>query len=252
MIDATPLKGKVALVTGGSRGIGKAISMRLADMGAKVCINFFKNRNAAEETLEEVKSKGGDALLLRANVGSQKSLNKMFDNIKNTIGTLDIFISNAALGRIGHIKDIDDEAWNFAMDTNAKALLFGAQKAAEIMTNGGNIVALGSLGVHRYIPGYSSIATSKAAIEVLVKYLAIEYHDKKINCNCVSGGLINTEALKGFPNYQEIHDEAVRRTLDGCVGQPDDLAGVVCFLCTPEAKWITGQTIVADGGYSIL
>ncbi|MBD3168106.1 MAG: SDR family oxidoreductase [candidate division Zixibacteria bacterium] len=252
MISNKPLDGKVALVTGGSRGIGKAVSLRLADMGAQVCVNFFKTRSAAEETLQEVKERGSDGTLIRCNVGNHKTLDRMFDTIKEKYGKLDIFISNAALGRVGDIHKVDDEMWNLAMDVNAKAFLYGAQKAADLMMEGGNIVALSSLGSHRYIPGYSSIGISKATIECLVRYMAVEYHPKKINCNAVSGGFIDTDALKGLPNYEPIYKEAIKRTPSGRLGKPEDIAAVVCFLCTPDSRWVTGQTIIVDGGFSIV
>jgi enoyl-[acyl-carrier protein] reductase III len=252
MYSAKPLEGKIALVTGGTRGIGRAISLRLAEMGAQICINFFKTRSAAEETLEEVRKIGSDGMTVRCNVGNHPTLHKMFDSIKQKYGKLDIFVSNAALGMIGDIQDVDDKMWDMAMDVNAKAFLYGSQRASELMFDGGNIVALTSLGSNRYIPGYSSIGVSKATIECLVRYFAVEYHPKKINCNAVSGGFIDTDSLKFFPTYETIRNEAIRRTPSGRLGTPDDVAAVVAFLCTPDARWVTGQTIIADGGYSIL
>ena len=191
-------------------------------------------------------------MLIRCNVGNHRTLHKMFDTVREKYGILDIFISNAAMGRIGDIHQVDDEMWDLAMNVNAKAFLYGAQRASELMSEGGNIVALTSSGSHRYIPGYSSIGVSKAAIECLVKYLAVEYHPQKINCNAVSPGFIDTDALKGFPNYESIREEVLRRTPSGKLGTPEDAAAVVCFLCTPEARWVTGQTIIVDGGYSLI
>ncbi len=252
MSECKPLEGKIAFITGGSRGIGKAIVFKLMRMGAFVCINFFKNRGPAEETLKEVKKAGGDGLLLRGNVGNVSSIAKMFDTINEKFGRLDIFISNAALGRVADIDAIDEKSWDLSMDVNAKALLYGAQKAAGLMTDGGRIIAISSIGSHRYIPGYASIGVSKASIECLVKYIAVEYNSKKINCNAVSGGFIDTDALKGFPNYKEIKREVLERTPAKRLGKPEDIAGVVGFLCTPESEWITGQTIVVDGGFTLI
>lgn len=246
------LEGKTALVTGGTRGIGRAVTLRLAAMGATVCVNYFKTRSAADEIIAEIEKIGGQAVTIRCNVGNHGMLEKMFATIKEKYGKLDIFISNAALGKTGAISEIDDSSWDLAMDVNAKAFLYGTQLASELMTDGGRIVALTSLGSRFYIPGYSSIGISKAAIECLVKYIAVEYSEKRINCNAVAGGFIDTDALKGFPGYEQIKADVIRRTPSHRLGTPDEIAAVVCFLCTPDAGWITGQTIVVDGGFSLV
>ena len=246
-----PFEGKIALVTGGTRGIGRAVTLRLAEMGATVIINFFENRTAAEDTMEEVRKRGSDGMLFRANVGNHQQLHKMFDAIEEKYGILHIFISNAALGIPGEIDEVDDKIWDLAMDVNAKAFLYGSQRASKLMREGGSIVTLSSLGAQSYFPGYSSIGVSKAALETLVRYIAVEYSRKNITCNVVSGGMIDTDALKKFPAmYKTLHDETMRKTPMGRLGTPEDVAGVVCFLCTPDAKFVTGQTLIVDGGYS--
>ncbi len=251
-MEPKALSGKIALITGGSRGIGRAISLKLADMGATVCINFLKSRDSAEKTLQQVQEKSSESILIRGNVGKRENIEKIFKTIEEQFGKLDIFISNAALGVFGSVEDIDEKAWNLAMDVNAKSLLYGAQRAADLMAGGGKIIALTSMGSTRYVPNYASIAASKAAIETLVKYIAVEYNSKGITCNAVSGGFVQTDALKGFPNYDEIYQEAIRRTPSGRIASPDDIAGVVSLLCTAESDWITGQTIVADGGFTLI
>lgn len=251
-MEPKTLSGKIALITGGSRGIGRAISLKLADMGATVCINFLKSRDSAEKTLQQVQEKSSESILIRGNVGKRENIEKIFKTIEEQFGKLDIFISNAALGVFGSVEDIDEKAWNLAMDVNAKSLLYGAQRAADLMAGGGKIIALTSMGSTRYVPNYASIAASKAAIETLVKYIAVEYNSKGITCNAVSGGFVQTDALKGFPNYDEIYQEAIRRTPSGRIASPDDIAAVVSLLCTAESDWITGQTIVADGGFTLI
>ncbi|MBD3232238.1 MAG: SDR family oxidoreductase [candidate division Zixibacteria bacterium] len=252
ILESKPLNGKIALVTGGSRGIGRAISLKLADMGATVCINFLKSRDSAEDTLQKVHEKSSESILIRGNVGNRKNIEKIFKTIEEKFGKLDLFISNAALGVFADVKDVDEKAWNLAMDVNAKSLLYGAQKAADLMTDGGKIIALTSMGTTRYVPGYASIATSKAAIETLVKYIAIEYNSMGITCNAVSGGFVETDSLKAFPDYEDIYREAIRRTPSEKIASPDDIAGVVSLLCLPESGWITGQIIVADGGFTLI
>jgi enoyl-[acyl-carrier protein] reductase III len=245
------LKGKVALVTGGTKGIGRAVALRLARAGADVAVNYFRSRDAADRMLAELKELGSDAIAIRSNVGKHELLHRIFDQMREKYGRLDIMISNAALGIYTEAMKIDDKAWDLSMHTNAQAFLLCVQHAIDMMPDGARIVSLSSLGSHRYIEGYAAIGVSKAAIETLTKYLAYELAPRRINVNCVSGGFIDTDALKVFPSYDEMFKEVVRRTPFGRVGTPDEVAGVVTFLCTDDARWITGQTIIVDGGYSL-
>jgi NAD(P)-dependent dehydrogenase (short-subunit alcohol dehydrogenase family) len=245
------LTGKSALVTGGTRGIGRATALALAAMGANVAINFFRSRESAKAAVEEIEKLGVKALAVRANVGNAEQIPKMFEEVKGAFGKLDILVSNAALGHFGNVLEVNDKMWDVAMSTNAKALLFCAQEAVKIMPDGGKMVALTSLGSHRYIPGYAAIGVSKAAIETLVRYLAYELGSRKINVNAVSGGFIDTDSLKIFPSYDEIIRESTRRTPLGRVGTPEELAEVAAFLCTDRARWVTGQVIIVDGGYTL-
>jgi enoyl-[acyl-carrier protein] reductase III len=245
------LKGKKALVTGGTRGIGKAIALNLAGMGADVAINYFRSRDAAKAAVAEIESKGVRSIALRANMGNSEQIPAMFEEIKKEFGKLDILISNAALGHFGNVLEVNDKMWDVAMATNAKALLFCAQEAVKLMPEGGKIVALTSLGSHRYIPGYAAIGVSKAAIETLVRYLAFELAPRKINVNAVSGGFIDTDSLKIFPSYDEIIRESTARTPFGRVGTPEEVANVAAFLCTDKSSWVTGQVIIVDGGYTL-
>jgi len=245
------LRGRAAFVTGGTRGIGKSIALDLAEMGADVAINFFRSRDSAKQAVAEIEAKGVKGFAIRANVGNEEQIPKMFAEIREHFSKLDIFVSNAAIGHFSNILDVDDKMWDVAMNTNAKALLFGAQQAVKMMPEGGRIVALTSLGSHRYIPGYASIGVSKAAIETLVRYLAYELAPKKINVNAVSGGFIDTDSLKIFPSYELLIAESIRRTPFGRVGTTAEVANMAAFLCTPQASWVTGQTIIVDGGYTL-
>lgn len=245
------LAGKVAVVTGGTKGIGRAVAAKLAQRGCDVVVNYFRSRSAAAETVAELEGYGGRVLAVRGNIGNKDFHQKLFDQVAEAFGKVDILISNAALGLFVDVMDVDERAWDLSLHTNAEALLFCAQKAVPMMPPGGKIVALSSLGSTRVIPGYSAIGISKAAIEALTRYLAHELAAQSINVNTVSGGFIDTDALKSFPNYHEMVREVERRTPFGRVGTPDEVADVVVFLATDAARWITGQIIVVDGGYTL-
>jgi enoyl-[acyl-carrier protein] reductase III len=251
MDECKELAGKTAFVTGGTKGIGLAIALGLAEKGANVVINYFRSRDAANAAVEKIKALGVECYAHRANIGNHEQIPGIFEKIKENFGRLDILISNAALGLFSNALEIDDKAWHIAMNTNAQAFLFCVQKAAPIMPDNSRIVTLSSLGSQRYIPGYAAIGVSKAALENMVRYLAYELAPRRIAVNCVSGGFIDTDALRGFPNYDDLAREVIRRTPFGRIGHPEEVADVVIFLAGPKAGWVTGQTIIVDGGYSL-
>ena len=246
------LAGKIAFVSGGTKGIGLSIAEKLAEKGAHVVLNYFRSRSAAKEAVEKIKRYGVECYAHRANMGNHEQLPDIFDGIKERFGKLDILVSNAALGLYTRMIDIDDKAWDLSMHTNARAFLNCIQLAAPIMPDFSRIVTLSSLGSIRYIPGYAAIGVSKAAIENIVKYAAIEFAPRNISVNCVSGGFIDTDALKSFPNYKDMLKEVSARTPFKRVGRPEEIADVVVFLAGPKASWITGQTVIVDGGYSLM
>lgn len=244
-------EGKTAFVSGGTRGIGLAVALGLAEGGANVVINYLRSRDDAEQAVAKIKAFGVEAYAHRAHIGNHDQIPPIFEGIKERFGKLDILVSNAALGLYTSALEITDKAWHLAMNTNAQALLVCVQQAAAMMPDNSRIVSLSSLGSHRYIPGYAAIGVSKAAIENITKYLAYELAPRRITVNCVSGGFIDTSALHSFPNYQKLLDEVVRRTPFERIGTPEEVADVVLFLAGPKATWITGQTIIVDGGYSL-
>lgn len=245
--------GKVALVTGGTRGIGLAIARCLARGGATVIINYFKSRDAANLACEELKALGSaETYSVRCNLAKYEKIPNMFKEIEEKFGKLDIFVSNAAMGLYSDMLEVTRRNWEVAVDTNAYALLLGAQCAVPMMPEGGRIIALSSLGSFRAIPGYASIGVGKSAIENLIRYMAVELAEKKITANTVCGGFIDTDALKGFPTYDILKKEVLKRTPWGRLGSPEDLADVVEFLASEKSRWITGQSIVVDGGYTLM
>ncbi len=243
---------KVALVTGSSRGIGKATAIRLAEAGYDIVINYARSKKAAEETANEIKSLGRKVLLVRANVGDVDKIKYMFEEIKKEFGRLDVFINNAASGVLRPIMELEESHWNWTMNINSKALLFCAQEAAKLMDGGGKIVSISSLGAIRYLKNYTTVGVSKAAVEALTRYLAVELAPSNIVVNAVSGGAVDTEALKHFPNRDELLGDAAAKTPAGRIVEIDDIVNSVMFLVSDEASMIRGQTIIVDGGISLL
>ncbi len=247
--------GKTALVTGSSRGIGRAIALRLARGGADIVVNFFRNRQAAEETAEAIRALGRHALVVKAHVGDEDKVAALFEVVRNEIGSLDILVCNAASGFLRPVVEQDTRGWEWTMNVNARSLLLCAQHAVPLMQarGGGAIVSLSSLGSHRVLPEYVAVGVSKAAIETLTRYLAVELAPHQIVVNAVSGGIVETEALQHFPTGgQKMLDTGRSRTPAGRLVTPDDIAEVVAFLCSPAAQMIRGQTIIVDGGFSLM
>jgi len=245
------LKGKLALVTGSGRGIGRATALKLASQGADIVVNFFRRREAAEQTVKDIESLGVKAELIRANVGDPTKINEMFDMIENRFGHLDILINNAASGVGRSVMDIDVKAWDWTMGINARAPLLCAQRAAKLMDGRhGKIVNISSLGSLFVLPTYAVVGVSKAALEALTRYLAIELIPQDICVNAVVASAVETEALKFYIKEGLLKDNR-QATPAGRMVAPDDVARVVAFLCSEEALMIRGQTIIVDGGTSI-
>ena len=246
------LEGGTVLVTGGGRGIGLAISTAYARRGANVVIAYLRQREAAEEACSRISEHGVKAVPIRCHVGEVDALEGLFAQIDEMFGRLDAFISNAATGVIRPAMQLDHKAWDWTMDSNARPLLLGAREASRLMDKGGDIVALSSLGSTRVLPGYAVVGASKAAIEALVRYLAVELAEQHIRVNCVAPGVVDTDALRHFPARDDIIDRALSSTPAGRLATPDDVADTVMFLTSPAARMITGQTITVDGGASLL
>ena len=253
----TRFRDKLVLVTGSGRGIGREIALRFAREGAHVVINFFRNREPAEETAVTIRKLGQKALVVKANMGNLNDIKHLYQQIQTNFGGLDILVHNAASGYNRPALEQKPRGWEWTMNINARSLLFGAQHAAPLMKKrgGGAIVAISSLGSQRVMPDYIVVGTSKAALESLVRYLGAELAPHKIVVNAVSPGVVLTEALTHFAPFREKDDLVERvlaRTPTGNLCTPEDVADVVTFLSSPAAKTICGQTIIMDGGHSLL
>ncbi len=245
------LEGKVALITGGGRGIGRAIALKLASQGSDIIVNFFRRRETAEQTAKEIRALGVKAEVIRANVGDAAKIDEMFNAIADKFGHLDILINNAASGVGRPVMDIDVQAWEWTMNINVRACLLCAQRAAKLMGGqGGKIVNLSSLGSFLVWPTYAVVGVSKAALEALTRYLAIELAPLKICVNAIAASFVETEALK-FYFAQGDSKVNISITPAGRMVTPEDVANVVAFLCSEEAYMIRGQTIIVDGGFSL-
>ena len=245
------LKGKVALITGSSRGIGKAIALKFAENGINMVVNYIRHRQEAEKTAQQIEEKGAHCIVVKANVAKDDDVRAMFENIRKEYGRFDFLVSNAASGVLKPAMELSSRHWNWAMDINARALLTLAQQAVPLMDEGGRIMAVSSLGSVRAVENYTAVGASKAALESLVRHLAVELGPKNITVNTISAGAVDTEALKKFPNRQQILNTALERTPLGRLTTPEDVADLAIFLCSKQARMIHGQTIVVDGGYSI-
>jgi len=244
----TSFDGASVLVTGGSRGIGKAIALRFAELGAKrVAIGYLRNDEAAEAAAHELRSLGTEPQLVRGNVSSDRVMREIAE-----LAPFDAVVHNAATGVIRPALEVEDKHWDWTLNANARALLSLARAAAPSMQPGSSFVAISSLGAERVLENYVLVGASKAALEAVARYLAVELAPKGIRVNVVSAGLGETAALDHFPNRDRMLAESRERTPAGRLVEPRDVADVVCFLCSPESEMVRGHTLVVDGGYSLL
>jgi enoyl-[acyl-carrier protein] reductase III len=247
-----PLSGKVALVTGASRGIGRAIASKLGAAGCDVAAGYYNSHAQAHSLCAELEAMGRRSLPVQANVADGDSLARMVQSVGSHFGRLDIVVSNAASGVLRPVLAMTPKHWRWCLETNALALALLAQQATPHMLRGGRIIALSSLGAARALPGYGFVGASKAALESLVRTLALELGPQGIRVNAVSAGLVDTDALRAFPEREQLLSAFAARSPGGRALTAGDVAGAVYLLCLPEAEMVSGHTLVVDGGYSVV
>ena len=248
------LAGKTAVITGSGRGIGRGIALALAARGCNIAVNYFRHREDAEQTAAEVEALGVKAAVFKANVAKEEDVRGLVDGAAQQLGGVDIFVGNAASGVLKPLNEIDAKAWDWTLNINARSILFGAQAAIPYMRkNGwGRILTVTSIGSRRVFPEYGVVGVSKAAIEAVTRYLAVELAPENIIANCISPGVVLTGALDFFPRRDAMIAHAEQHTPAGRLVTPEDVGHVAAWLCSEEARMIVGQTIEVDGGYSLL
>jgi len=252
------MRGKTAVVTGATKGIGKAIVEKFASEGVNVAFTYNSNKDVANEIAQELTDKYGiKAKAYPLNILELDEFKPLFLEIDKDFDRVDFFISNAMIygrpvvGGYGKFMKLrPTKGLQNIYTATVGAFVRGSQEAATRMqkVGGGAIVTMSSTGNLIYIDNYAGHGTNKAAVEAMSRYAAVELGEMGIRVNAVSGGPIDTDALKAFTNYEEVKAETIKRSALDRMGLPEDIAGAVYFLCTPEASWVTGQTLVVDGG----
>ncbi|KAJ4291072.1 hypothetical protein N0V90_010270 [Kalmusia sp. IMI 367209] len=259
-VPSWSLQGKIAVVTGSGRGIGKEMALELARRGASVAVNYANSSEAAEDVVKQIKAMktGADAVAIKANVANVKETQKLMDEVVKHFGKLDICCSNSGVVSFGHFKDVTEEEYDRVMQINTRGQFFVAKEAYKRMSTGGRIILMGSItGQAKGVPKHAVYSGSKGAIETFTRCMAIDAGEKKITVNCVAPGGIKTDMYHAvcreyIPGGDALSDDQVDEyaaTWSPCgrVGQPLDIARVVCFLASEDGDWVNGKVIGIDG-----
>jgi len=249
------LNGKVALVTGASRGIGRGIALTLAEAGADIIVHYARKAGMAQEVVDEIESMGRRAIAVKANFAEKEKIDAMLNHIEDVFGGVDIFIANAATGGFRPMLETSDKHWDWTMDVNARSILHCVQRLAPNMQGQGwgRVVTVTSLGGVRTVPNYGAVGLSKSVVESLTRYLAVELAPKGIIVNAISPGLVDTEALSNMNmDVSSALENVRRRNPTRRLVTPQDVGKATVFLCSDAAEMIVGQTLYVDGGFSLL
>ena len=247
-------EGQVALVTGSSRGIGKSIALQLARDGADVVVHYRRQSAAAQAVADAIAALGRRALATQADLGEEADVRRLFDRIREVFGRLDIFVANAAATAFKPLLEMQKHHLDKTFQITLTSFVLAVQLAASLMRDGqGAIVTVSGIDARRYIPLHGALAAAKGALEVLTTYFACELAARGIRVNGVNPGFVNTDSAHAFGEdvYRLLERNIIAYTPKQRVGAPEDIAHVVAFLCSREAAWICGQTLVVDGGLSL-
>ena len=247
-MSSPKLSGKIAIVTGASRGIGRALALRLGHDGAAVAINYVNNAAGAEEVKAEIKTAGGDAIALQADVSKPADIQRLFDQAIEHFGRFDILVNNAGIRISKDVADIDEAEYDQLFAINVKGTFFACQQATRRLSEGGRIINISSAVTRMMLPGYSIYAASKGAVDQITRVLAKELGERKITVNAVAPGPVDTELFRDGKSDEQIQQMAQMAAL-GRIGQVEDIADAVAFLASDNARWITGQCIHVNGGF---
>ncbi len=248
--ESKKLEGKVAVVTGASKGIGASIAKHLADAGASVVVNYSSSKEGADKVVKEITSNGGKAVAVQGNVSKQADIDRLFAETKKTYGKLDILVNNAGVYEFGPLENITEEHFHKQFDLNVLGLILTTQAAVKLIDgDGGSIINIGSVVGKAAIPGASVYSATKAAVDGVTRSLSTELGPRKIRVNSLNPGMIETEGVHsaGFIG-SDFQKKIVAETPLGRIGQPDDIATAAVFLASSDSKWITGETLYASGG----
>lgn len=241
--------GKVAIVTGGSRGIGRAITQKLTDLGIAVVFNYVNDRESANKLVEEIGSKGGEALTLKADMGVVSEIEDMFNLAISTHGRLDYLINNAGIATYKKIADFNEEEFDRICKINLKGVFFCCRQAARLMADNGVVVNIGSTVTRVMLPTYGAYAATKGAVEQITKVLAKELGPRNIRVNTLSPGPVDTELFRRGKTEEHIEQMGSMAAL-GRIGKVEDIADMVALLIDERSGWVTGQNILANGGFA--
>ncbi|MFN8162312.1 MAG: SDR family oxidoreductase [Solirubrobacterales bacterium] len=245
---------RVALITGSSRGIGRSLALSLAAQGASIVVNYKRNRELADSVVRSVEEAGGQSIAVQADMEKPDDIDRLFESAAERFDRLDYFVSNAAASAFKSIADLKLHHLDRSYAMNVRAFVLGAQRAVELMPDGGRIVALSSYGSIRAYPTYANLGAAKAAVEAWVRYMAIEFAPLGINVNAVNGGIIDSDSsayfydVEGMPSLETVLPKVPKARM----GTVQEVADVVEFLLEPRSEYITGQSLVVDGGLSIV
>ncbi len=247
---AKRLAGKIALVTGGSRGIGAAIALRLAEEGATVAVNYNSNKAAADKVVQQINELGSKAVAFQGNVSTTEDSKNLIAEIGKTLGKIDILVNNAGVFEMQPITEVTEEHIDYLLGVNVKGVIFTTVEALKNFADGGRIINISSGAAKMSMPGASVYSSTKAALDTLTRVWAQELGERKITVNGVAPGTTLTDMLKaGLP--EEAKQVYIKKTALGRLGEPNDIAEVVLFLASEEGRWVTGHTIAADGGINV-